>query len=72
MSIKGLSETRRLPRLGKIRLGEKVEGKGGKEYPKATDHFVVPEEVAAVYGNEPKRLNIMFPLNEFPSQFLKC
>ena len=33
MAIKGLSEVRRLPRLGKIRLGIKKIAASGKEYP---------------------------------------
>jgi len=62
--IEGLSSVRRLPRLGKIRLGVKVEGKSGKSYPKETPHFVVTEEVAKVYGNEPKELDIMIPVEQ--------
>lgn len=59
--IKGISDIRRLPRLGKIRLGIKKESKGGKEYPCEVDHFVVPPEVAAKYGDTPKALDVMFP-----------
>jgi len=63
--INGLSSIRRLPRLGKIRLGiKKVSAKTGKEYPSETDYFVCPAEVRKIYGNEPKELNIMFPLND--------
>ena len=52
--IKGLSDKRRLPRLGKIRLGVKaISQKSGKEYPKETDYFVCPPEVQAVYGEKP-------------------
>ena len=47
--IKGISEIRRLPRLGKIRLGEKKTAESGKEYPVETSHFVVPGEVARIY-----------------------
>mgnify|MGYP001618424793 CR=1 FL=1 len=59
--IKGLSEKRRLSRLGKIRLGVMVQEPGKKHYPRATDHFVVPAVVAKLYGDEPKDLPIMFP-----------
>jgi hypothetical protein len=63
--IKGLSEIRRLPRLGKIRLGIKVEKKlpdgSTVTYPKEVDHFVVPPEVAEKYGEKPKSLDVMFP-----------
>jgi len=68
MPIKGLSDQLRLPRLGKIRLGEKVEKvtKQGKkvEYPRSLDYFVVPEEVKKVYGDKPRQLDIMFPTND--------
>jgi len=64
MAIKGVSEIRRLPRLGKIRLGEKALAKSGKEYPKAVDYFVCPPEVQAVYGEKPRVLDIMFPVED--------
>ncbi len=83
--IEGLSSIRRLPRLGKIRLGVKVVNeKSNKEYPKEVDYFVCPSEIKKVYGDKPKELPIMFPLNDpevlFPqsykwygsSQGLKC
>lgn len=62
--IEGISERRRLPRLGKIRLGVKVLSKKGTEYPKEVDYFVVPPEVAKVYGDKPKELDIMVPIND--------
>jgi len=61
--IKGVSHVRRLPRLGKIRLGLKVKN-NGKEFPTETDYFVCPPEVQAVFGEKPKELKIMFPLND--------
>lgn len=69
-----VSQVRRLPRLGKIRLGMVVtSGKSGKEYPRETDYFVCPPEVQAVYGEIPKALDVMFPVEQeemiFP-QFL--
>ena len=74
--IKGensVSQIRRLPRLGKIRLGVVVKNTKGIEYPREVDYFVCPLEVQAVYGKKPKALDIMFPVeNEellFP-QFL--
>lgn len=64
-TIKGISERRRLPRLGKIRLGIKATSqKTGKEYPKEVDYFVCPPEVQAVYGENPKELDIMLPVND--------
>lgn len=65
-SIKGLSERRRLPRLGKIRLGIKQTSTKG-DSPKEVDYFVVPPEVAHVYGPQPKTLNILLP-SEDPLQ----
>jgi len=67
--------TIRLPLLGRIRLGLKVENKSGKSYPKETDYFVVPPEVATVYGDKPKSLPVMLPVeNEemFLRQFFAC
>ncbi len=68
--IKGISDRRRLPRLGKIRLGVKVKSqKTGNEYPKETDYFVCPDEVIEAYKKEYpdghiKELDVMFPLND--------
>ncbi|MCK9196013.1 MAG: hypothetical protein M0P16_03440 [Syntrophales bacterium] len=68
--IKDLSDKRRLPRLGKIRLGVKaVSAKGGKEYPREVNYFVVPPEVEKVYGDKPTELDVMFPLNDIESVF---
>ena len=64
MPIKDLTERRRMPRLGKIRTGIKVQstGRNGQlvEYPKAVDYFVCPPIVQAVYGEKPKSLDIVF------------
>jgi len=63
--IKELSERRRLPRLGVIRLGlKKLSKASGKEYPTEVDYFVVPPEVQKIYGEKPKRLDVMLPLDE--------
>jgi len=62
--IKGLSEERRLPRLGKIKLGIKRKTAQGKEYPSEVDYFVVPPEIEAIFGKEPKELEIMIPVND--------
>jgi hypothetical protein len=75
MPIKGLSEARRLPRLGKIHLGVKKTASSGKEYPSEVDYFVCPPEVQKVFGERPKSLRVMFPVeNEevFFSQWYKC
>lgn len=76
--IKGLSENRRLPRMGKIRLGIRVKKKAEDNrckhdkdatcnfctYPRETEYFVVPPEVAKVYGEKPTELDIMLPVND--------
>ncbi len=75
--IKGLSETVRIPRLGKIHLGVKVPNKSnpGKVHPEATDYFVLPPEVAPVLARlvgytgkiedfKPRELPVMIPLDD--------
>jgi hypothetical protein len=70
MPIKDLKGIARIPRLGKIRLGVKdVSSKTGKEYPTAVDYFVCPEEIKAVYGEKPKRLNIAFHSDDIEEIF---
>ncbi|MDP3063729.1 MAG: hypothetical protein Q8O40_11060, partial [Chloroflexota bacterium] len=66
--IKGVSDRPRLPRLGKIRLGIKVEEEGKKPYPRAVDYFVCPLEVQAVLGEKPTSLPIAFPTDD-PDQW---
>lgn len=72
--IKGLSDRLRLPRRGKIRLGEKkISKKTGKEYPVSLDYFVVPDEVKKVYSDKPRKLDIMIPMENrdafFPQNY---
>ncbi|MDP2954555.1 MAG: hypothetical protein Q8O76_14730, partial [Chloroflexota bacterium] len=74
MPIKGISEQRQYPRLGKIRLGIKITGDKG-EYPRPTDYLVCPPEVQAAYGEKPTELPIMFPVEDvalFAAQWYKC
>ncbi|MCL0084003.1 hypothetical protein M1N82_00365 [Dehalococcoidia bacterium] len=77
MPIDKVSNVRRIPRLGKIHLGIKeTSPKTGNPYPKATDYFVVPPEVAEALGTDkPKELPIMFPCEDeaqFAQQWLRC
>jgi len=63
----------RLPRQGKIHLGVKVVSKSGKDYPKATDYFVLPDQLKSDEGfkkalealgesvDAPRQLPIMLP-----------
>ena len=63
--IVGLSAVLRMPRLGKIRLGVKAQSaKTGKEYPKDVEYFVCPDEVKAVYGQEPRKIDVLFPCDD--------
>lgn len=74
MPIKGLSDQVRLPRLGKIRLGIKVEGQRSP-YPEPVDYFVCPDAVKKYYGDTPRELRIMFPTEDpsrWASQFYRC
>lgn len=75
MPIKSISDVRRCPRLGHIRLGiKKVSEKSGKEYPAEVDYFILDpetgdqqrnEELKAqfkeLYGEKPTAIKIMFP-----------
>lgn len=77
MPIEGLSNIVRIPRLGKIHLGVKTKSEKGEgaTYPKATDYFVVPDEVKEVYGEKPTELDIMFPVEDpemFAQQWLRA
>lgn len=75
MAIKGLSDIRRLPRLGKIRLGIKKKTAAGVEYPAEVNYFIcdpqtpselenkkIMGEFEKLYGKEPKSIRIMFPV----------
>jgi hypothetical protein len=67
--IKGLTERRRLPRLGKIRLGEKRTAQSGKAYPVELDYFKCPPEVERAYRNQYpdgqiRHLDVMFPVDD--------
>jgi len=53
--IRGFQHNYRPPWLGNIKLG--VKGSNGE--PVETDHFVVPEDVAKVYGENPRALDIV-------------
>lgn len=59
------SQNRRIPRLGRIRLGLKVkkvrQDGSSVEFPQETSWFVVPPEVESVYGPKCTELDIMLP-----------
>ena len=74
MPIKGISDRRRLIRVGKLHLGVKKRSAKGAEYPSAVDYFVCKEDASTsaeadaafkeVYGDEPKELDIVFPVDD--------
>ena len=73
-TIKGsFSERRRIPLLGRIRLGLKHQkvrpDKSVVEYPTETDYFVVPPEVEAVVGPQPRELTVMLPSEDVNTIF---
>ncbi len=79
MPINGLSDRRRLPRAGKIRLGEKrISPESGHPYPAAVDYFVWPDEykdiLTELFGEKARELEIMLPtedLEQICPQYLK-
>ena len=83
--IAGISDDLRLPRVGKIHLGEKKESAKGGEYPSQLPYFLVRESettpaeaVAAfreVYGDEPTELRVVFPTDnpeDWNDQHWRC
>jgi hypothetical protein len=82
--IKGISSRRRLPLLGKIRLGIVRKNKSGltkkcnhkpEEYcefcshPEEVPYFLVPPEVEKIHGANPTSLEVMFPIDHIPAIF---
>lgn len=68
--IPGLTDKPRLPRLGKIRLGEKRTSSSGKEYPAALDYFNLTDApaVKTVAGKKPTSLfPLLLPSNDIAS-----
>lgn len=67
MSIKGLTEDVRIPRLGKIKLGYRDKERG---FPVKTDYFVLPEDhsdnkrLVELFGAKPKELRILIPVED--------
>ena len=66
--VAGVKTVRRLPRIGKIRLGIKAVNSSGTEYPKDVDYFVCPLEVQNVYGEQPRELDVIIPVED-PKMF---
>jgi hypothetical protein len=75
MPIQGLTGKHRLPRLGKIHLGIKKKNAKGVEYPSAVDYFVCPPEVQEIFGEKPKELRILIPVEDedrWAGQYYRC
>lgn len=84
-TIKGISEKRRLPLLGKIRLGvvvkkkkydaKKCKHKKGVDYcrncsyPQDVPHFILPKELEDKYGKTCTELPVTFPINSIAAMF---
>lgn len=68
-----IGEIKRLPRLGKIRLGVKKKSAKNREYPSETDYFVCPPELLKKLGlpenAQPKSLDVMLPSEELTDVF---
>jgi hypothetical protein len=62
--IKGLETRARLPRLGVIRLGVKVQNREGKEHPKEVEYFVCPPELQALLPEKPVKIPVLFPADD--------
>ena len=64
MPIHGLSENRRLPRLGKIKMGY-IDTSRARSFPRATDYFVCPPEVQAIHGEYPQVIEpVLIPVED--------
>ncbi len=67
MPIKDLSDTVRLPRLGKIHLGTRDPERG---FPRKSEFFVFPKDhsdygkLVEAFGEEPKELRILIPVED--------
>lgn len=75
--IKNLTESVRIPRLGKIRLGTRDPERG---FPRKADHFIFPKDhsdynkLVELFGEKAKELRIMIPVEEeevWSSQYYK-
>ncbi|HEY1025313.1 MAG TPA: hypothetical protein VGE26_09135 [Sphingobacteriaceae bacterium] len=57
-----------LPEIGKIKIGVKAQGSGGKEYPKAIDYFratgTFANEFHKKFGDKPRELKVVFISND--------
>lgn len=68
-----INEVKRVPRLGKIRLGVVKKSKNGKEYPAEVDYFICPPELLKKLGlpkdAQPKKLNVRLVSEDMEENF---
>lgn len=66
MAISGITDVRRLPIVGTVRLGEKHKNASGKEYPSKLDHFNFKDaaELMSVYGEDCREMDIIIPVED--------
>ena len=77
MPIKGLTEKNKMPVLGNVALGEMATNENGKTYPTELDYFKLRpktadeeyaqhliEQFQGLFGEEPKRIEVAFPVGK--------
>jgi hypothetical protein len=68
MAVKGVTDKIRVPRLGVIKIGEMVQVPGqpeGRTMPRSSEHFLLPDEVASVMGNQVTVIEpVMLPFSD--------
>jgi len=70
--IPGVTDRKRIPRIGKIRLGEKGTSQGGGLYPKATSYFVMKDAPGLDHldlGEKPTSFQIRFHTDNLDEVF---
>ena len=62
MAIHEFAQNRRLPVIGKIRLGIRKTAQSGNEYPESVPHFVLHDapEIEKAYGKDPVSIDAFF------------
>jgi hypothetical protein len=50
--VKNLSDRRRMPRRGKIRLGTTLKAQSGKDYPVELPFFLLPDSLVPIFGGQ--------------------
>ena len=57
-----------LPEVGRLHIGKKVAGQGGREYPTSVDYFIPSGKYAALFtracGEKPSTIHVIFPSDD--------